>query len=160
MYCLHTWPQHSLGQHLQLHYFKLDHHSLRTLTFKVKFFYNFVISNGLSSCLDLTMLRVCLQVVQTNSLSLFINDFDLKDQIMGFALILVIIKCLCFFIILQMNFLQSDWLRGGIYDTVYTVSKLPLKVPRRCQWKVVSSVNKRFHIKNKLISGIKSCLTL
>ena len=30
------------------------------------------------------------------------------------------------YIILQINFLQSDWLRGGIHDTVYTVSKLRL----------------------------------
>ena len=36
-------------------------------------------------------------------------------------------------IILQINFLQSDWLRCGIYETVYTVSKLPIKVPRHYQ---------------------------
>ena len=29
--------------------------------------------------------------------------------------------------VLQINFLQSDWLRGGIYETVYTVSKLTFK---------------------------------
>ena len=37
------------------------------------------------------------------------------------------------FIILQINFPQSDWLRGRIYETVYTVSKLLLKAPRQSQ---------------------------
>ena len=35
-------------------------------------------------------------------------------------------------IILQINFLQSDWLRGDIYGTIYTVSKLPIKAPTGC----------------------------
>ena len=37
MYCFYTWPQQPLGQDLQVHYFKLDHHSLMTLTFDVKY---------------------------------------------------------------------------------------------------------------------------
>ena len=38
-------------------------------------------------------------------------------------------SCIRNIITLQINFLQSDWLRGGKYKTIYTVSKLPLKGP-------------------------------